>query len=130
MGHGGYLTVINDRSKPVRTYVTNFNCVFDNGQEGSNPSLFNDTEIPEKSRLPKSGKGQYIEGNKTGTCFFHEGRFTLKIEDASTGVLIGNVAFAATPELWHVSSDNTDLIDVYLNNNDDQSLIKVTLEDS
>lgn len=130
MGHGGYLTVRNDRSAAIRTYITDFNCVFDNGQEGSNPSLFNDVAIPAKSSLPRSGKGQYIEGNKTGACFFHEGRFTLKIEEASTGVLIGRVAFAATPQLWHATSDNTDLIDVYLNNNGDQSLIKVTVEDS
>lgn len=130
MGHGGYLTVNNERDQPIRTYVIDFNCVFDNGKEGSNPSLFDDVVIPASSSLPTSGKGQYIEGNKTGTCFFHEGRFTLKIEDESTHVLIGKVDFAATPEHWNVKSDNPDLIDVYVNNNDDQSLIRVTIEAS
>lgn len=129
MGYGAFMTVVNNRQQPVRIFVTDVQCMYDDGHEGSNLSLFNNVQVGAGSSLPGNGR-QYIEAKASGGCFFDDSKFTLKIEDASNASIIGHVAFTDSSENWNYSNDNEDVIDVFVNNSGSQAVIKVTIEAS
>ncbi len=103
--------------------------MFDNGDEGSDLSLFNNAKVAEESSLPPGGT-QYIEAKASGGCFLTDSTFTLKVEDSATQAIIGHVAFTDSAKNWTYTNDNEDVIDVYCNNSGDQARITVTIEAS
>lgn len=127
MGYGAFLQVVNNRAGQVLTFITDVDCMYDNGDEGSNLSLFNDAEIEAGASLP-AGSGQYIEAKASGSCFFNDSTFTIKVEDAATATIIGHVAFTDSGQNWTYDNDNQDVLDVYCNNSGDQARITVTIE--
>lgn len=127
MGYGAFLQVVNNRGGQVLVFVTDVDCMYDNGDEGSNLSLFNDAKIEAGAKLP-AGSGQYIEAKGSGSCFFTTSTFTLKVEDAGTSTIIGRVAFSDSSQNWTYDNDNPDVLDVYCNNSGAQARIVVTVE--
>lgn len=127
MGYGAFMNVVNNRSKSIHLFVTDVACMFDNGEQGSNLSLFNNTKVPGGSSLPAAGT-QYIEADATGGCFFNDSTFTVKVEDADTKTIIGHVAFTDSAENWSYKNENEDVIDVYCNNSGRQAHITLTIE--
>jgi hypothetical protein len=124
------MNVINDRSAAIQLFITDVNCMFDDGDEGSNLSLFNNALVKASSSLPESGS-QYIEAKNSGGCFGADSTFTLKVEDAENHAIIGSVAFNENLENYEVQSNsNKDVIDVNINNSGDQARITVTVEAS
>ena len=130
MGYGAYMTVKNERSGSIKLYITDVQCMYDNGKEGSNLSLFNDATVSSNQQLPSGSKGQYIEAKNSGTCALEAAEFTLKIEDASNSAIIGHVKFHDRTASWSADNDNEDVIDVLIDNSGDQGTIKVTVEKS
>jgi hypothetical protein len=127
MGYGAFLQVVNNRAGQVLTFITDVDCMYDNGDEGSNLSLFNDAKIEAGASLP-GGSGQYIEAKASGSCFFNPSTFTVKVEDAATATIIGRVAFTDSAQNWTYENDNQDVIDVFCNNSGEQAKIVVTIE--
>jgi hypothetical protein len=130
MGYGAYMTVINNRTEAIHLYITDVQCMYDDGHDGSELSLFNDAVLQPNTKLPNNDKGQYIEAKASGTCFFDNSQFTVKIEDDSNSAIIGHVAFDDNSEDWKYTNDNEDVIDVYVNNSGDQAIINITVEAS
>lgn len=127
MGYGAFMNVVNNRSAPIRLFVTDVTCMYDNGESGSNLSLFDNTTVAATSELP-GGHGEYIEVKASGSCFFESSTFTLKVEDAATATIIGHVSCRERYNNWDGSSDNADVVDLYINNSGDQAVIRVTVE--
>lgn len=127
MGYGAYMTVKNNRSGAIHLYITDVQCMYDGGDEGSDLSLFNNAVVNGGAQLP-GGSGQYIEAKASGSCFFDDSKFTVKIEDNSNEAIIGHVAFDDNAESWNYTNDNEDVIDVYVNNSGDQAIITITVE--
>jgi hypothetical protein len=128
MGYGAFMKVVNNRSDVVQTFVTDVNCMYDGGEDGSDLSLFNNAKIDAGSSVPDAQQGQYIEAKNSGGCFFESSTFTLKVEDGTNHVVIGQVVFEDSSENWNFTSSNPDVIDVYVNNSGDQAVIQVTVE--
>ena len=130
MGYGAYFNVQNNRSNPLRTFVTNVNCMYDNGSDGSNLSLFNNAVVAASSALPSSG-GQYIEVKASGSCAFESSTFNLKITDEATGAIIGEADFTESSSNWSLGTNtNPDIINVMINNSGDQAQMTVTVASS
>jgi hypothetical protein len=127
MGYGAFMNVINNRSEPILLFITDVACMYDNGDQGSNLSLFNNAKVATTSSLPPGGT-QYIEAKASGGCAFSDSTFTVKVEDSSTQTIIGHVAFDDPGQNWTYRNDNEDVIDVYCNNSGDQARITVTVE--
>lgn len=127
MGYGAYMTIQNQRSEAIRTFITEVQCMHDDGEEGSNLSLFNDARIESETQLPRTS-GQYIEAKASGTCFFKNALFNLKIQNDETHDVIGQVAFQDRSKAWHYNNENEDAIAVYVDNRFDQGVITVTVK--
>ncbi len=125
MGYGAYMVVKNDTSRPVRTLVTDVNCIFDNGEERSNISIFNDAIIAGNSSLPASGS-QYIEAKNSGTCFFEASTFKLKIMNED-GTMLSVIDFWDRTAHWNYTQDTSDWVSVFVNNTSEQGTIKITV---
>ena len=127
MGYGAYVNVVNNRTSPLLLFVTDVDCMYDNGDAGSHLNYFNDAKVPATSALPPSGT-TYIEAKGSGSCFFTDSTFTVKVEDADTRTIIGHVAFTDSNHDWDYTNDNADVIDVDCNNSGDQARIEITVE--
>jgi hypothetical protein len=127
VGYGAFMHMTNNRSKPVLIFITDVDCMYDGGDEGSNLSLFNNAQIAGGTSLPAGGD-QYIEAKASGSCAFNPSTFTVKVEDADTKTIIGHVAFSDSSQNWNYKNDNEDVIDVYCNNSGQQARIKITVE--
>jgi hypothetical protein len=128
MGYGAFMHVTNNRAKPLQLFITDVTCVYDNNDQGSDLSLFNNATVPATSQLPAAGN-QYIEARNSGDCFLVTSYFTLKVEDQSNDAIIGSVILEESGDNWDVSSNsNTDVIDVNIDNSGDQARIVVTVE--
>jgi len=125
MGYGAHMTVKNDTSRTIRTFVSDANCVYDNGQENSNLSLFNDATILGKSSLPK-GEGQYIEAKNSGGCFFEASKFTLTIMNDS-GTELSVLKFWDSTANWTCENSRKEWVSVYINNTGEQGTITITV---
>ncbi|MFP2904151.1 hypothetical protein ACLESD_03570 [Pyxidicoccus sp. 3LFB2] len=122
------MTVTNNRSTPIRLFVTDVECMYDNGDDGSNLSTFNNAVVGANASLPTSGS-QYIEAKNSGGCWGADSTFTLKIVDDNDKADIGSVGFTENNENYDTSSNtNKDVIDVYINNSGAQARITVTIE--
>lgn len=125
MGYGAYMRIVNDSSKTVTTNITNQNCMYDNGQEGSNLSFFNNLSIGPGVKEPASG-GQYIEAKGSGSCFFESSTFTLVIKGLNSSNASAN--FVDSNQNWSCSGQPSN-VNVNINNSGDQASIVVTLSD-
>ena len=76
MGYGANMTVTNRSTSIVTTGVSSQTCMYDNGDDGSNVSFFNNIAILPNSSAP-SGGSQYIEAKSSGSCAFEASSFTL-----------------------------------------------------
>ncbi|MGJ7908171.1 hypothetical protein ACOQFL_17030 [Actinopolyspora sp. H202] len=81
------------------TIIENVRCVYDNGDQGSHPDLFNNHKFAPGDRLPSWG-GQHIERDNSGDCFYGSSRFTLRL------VGFGQVKHRGTDKGWKIT-DNT-----------------------
>jgi hypothetical protein len=129
MGYGAYMKVVNNRPTPIQTFVTGVVCMYDNGDQGSNLSLWNNAVIAGSTALPTSDPGQYIEEIGSGGCAFDVSKFSIKIEDANNHAIIGQIDFTEDDNDYEVANnDNKDVLDVYLNNSSPQARIQITVE--
>jgi hypothetical protein len=64
MGQGAYLTIANATGSTITTSVTAITCFFNNGQDGSDFTPFQNRHIPPHTTLP----AQYIEARASGDC--------------------------------------------------------------
>jgi uncharacterized protein YjbI with pentapeptide repeats len=113
MGKGANMKIVNSRSDAVSVAVSGVQCMYDNGEQGSNLSRFNAT-IPANGATLPSGNPQYIEVNASGSCWFDESYFTLTFKD-STANVIGTVQIG--------ENDNS----YYTKNSPDASKFNVTV---
>lgn len=125
MGYGAYMRIFNDSSKTVTTNITNQNCMYDNGEEGSNLSLFNNLSLASGAKEPADG-GQYIEAKNSGSCFFESSAFTLAISNLNPAA--DNLNFVDSGENW-TCYGQTSNVNVSINNSGDQGWIVITLYD-
>ncbi|QGN31675.1 hypothetical protein [Microlunatus sp. Gsoil 973] len=127
MGYGAFFNVQNNRSQSLRLFVTDVQCMYDNGDQGSNLSLFNNAVVSGKSALPASGT-QYIEVKASGGCFFQTSTFHLKVTDDANGAIIGEADFLEDDNNWNLDKNtNPDVINVMINNSGDQARMTVTV---
>jgi hypothetical protein len=130
MGYGAYFNVRNNRAQALRLFVTDVNCMYDNGAEGSNLSLFNNAVVGSQASLPTSGS-QYIEVKASGGCFFQDSTFHLKVTDDNNSAIIGEADFRETDNNWYLDKNtNPDVINVMINNSGDQAQMTVTVATS
>jgi len=130
MGYGAFMNVVNNRSEALRLYVTNVQCMYDNGDQGSNLSLFNNAVVNGGAALPASGT-QYIEVKASGGCFFETSTFNLKVTDDSDKAIIGEADLLENDNNWYLDKNtNEDVINVMINNSGDQARITVTVASS
>jgi hypothetical protein len=129
MGQGAYMTVENQKKTAIKLFINNVNCMYDNGQQGSNLQTFNSVTVEAESSLPAKGQqGQYIEDVDSGACAFETATFTLVVVDTSNNSTLGTVAFSEGSSEYSGVSSNVDLIQVYTSNNSgSQSVINVTV---
>lgn len=128
MGYGAYMKVVNNRTAPLLLFVTDVDCMYDNGEDGSHLDWFNNAKVAAGGSVPADGGTTYIEAKGSGSCFFDDSTFTIKIEDADHQTIIGRVAFTDSSEHWNYKNDNEDVIDVDCNNSGDQAHITITVE--
>ncbi|MFP3615002.1 hypothetical protein ACOCG7_09465 [Paraburkholderia sp. DD10] len=127
MGYGAFMSVTNNRSTAIKTFVTDVNCMYENGGDGSHLEYFDNLLIGADSRYPGSGR-IYIEAKNSGSCFFESANFKLKVTDDANGVIIGTVSFADSSANWTVASNtNPDVINVNIDNSGSQATITVTV---
>jgi hypothetical protein len=130
MGYGAYFNVTNNRPEAIRLFVSDVNCMYDNGAEGSNLSLFNNAVVAGQTALPASG-GQYIEVKASGSCALEYSTFQLKVTDDSNGAIIGEADFKEGSNSWSLADNsNPDIINVMINNSGDQARMAVTVASS
>ena len=131
MGYGAFMKVTNNRDEAMKTYVTDVNCMYQNGGDGSHLEYFNDRTIQANSSYPTSGHGEYIEAKNSGSCFFESARFKIKITNPDTGVNFGTLSFSDSSSNWNLT-DNTNEDSIYVNidNSGDQAVIAITLASS
>ncbi len=127
MGYGAFLNVHNNREQALRLFVTDVNCMYDNGDEGSNVSLFNNAVVGSQGSLPATGS-QYIEVKASGGCFFQDSTFHLKVTDDANSAIIGEADFRESDNNWYLDKNtNPDVINVMINNSADQARMAVTV---
>lgn len=100
MGYGAYVTINNPSSQTFTTQVSNVSCMYDDGDQGSNPS-----ELGGQTILANSSFGpQYVEAKASGGCFFDASTFNISFIDGS-GNLIATVACVEKGGIWAAGSD-------------------------
>lgn len=87
MGFGAYMVVANQDDRDHQLTVNNINCMYDNGDEGSNLQVWNNVTIKAGSNIPATGK-QYIEVKASGSCAFETSSFTLNIDDITSVTIL------------------------------------------
>jgi len=130
MGYGCYMEITNNRTTAVTTYVNSVQCMYQDGQEGSNLQYFNNLTVQPKTTYPSSGQGVYIEAKNSGTCLFQSADFTIKVCD-SNNAIIGNLSFSDSTASWKLADNtNPDQMNVNINNSGTQGHITNTVASS
>ena len=78
MGYGAYMNIVNTTDQPVTTTVGDMNCMYDDGDEGSNIQAWANVTIPPKGESP-GGQGQYVEAKGSGSCAFESSWFEILV---------------------------------------------------
>ncbi|MGJ7908172.1 hypothetical protein ACOQFL_17035 [Actinopolyspora sp. H202] len=97
-GYGSKMYVQNLSETAKVAVVEKVQCMYDDGEQGSNLSLFNGRYQP-GDRIPNQG-GQYIEQKNSGSCFFESSYFTLRV------IGVGSVDFKGTNSGWSVENNS------------------------
>ena len=119
------MSIQNNRPETILTSITNTKCMLDNGEHGSNLSLFN-AVMPPRTTLPGGGP-QYIEVDTSFPCAMEVSTFNLVIED-DHHMPIGEADFEESDEKYSLSrNSNPALIGVTVDNNGSQAHISVTV---
>lgn len=119
------MTIVNNSSKTVTTSISSQNCMYDNGDDGSNLSFFNNLTITASTTQPSSGQGQYIEAKASGSCDFEDSTFALVVSGLDTSD--DTLNFTDSDESWSCSGQ-PDNIEVFITNGE-QASISITLAD-
>lgn len=80
MGFGARMVVVNNDTKSHKLTISNINCMYDNGDEGSNLQVWNNVTIAPFTSIPTIGT-QYIEVKASGSCAFQTSTFTVNIDN-------------------------------------------------
>jgi hypothetical protein len=85
MGKGMYMVALNLDSATHSSKITNRNCVYADGQDGSWLSKFN-AQYPPMGSVPALGTPPiYVEANGSGGCAFEQSRFTFNFDGGGNG---------------------------------------------
>jgi uncharacterized protein YjbI with pentapeptide repeats len=121
MGKGANMKIANNRSDAVSVAVSSVQCMYDNGDQGSNLSRFNATIAGGGATLP-SGNPQYIEVNASGSCWFDESYFTLTFKDPA-GNVIGTVQIGENDNSYYTkNTPDTSKFNVTVTSGDQYSI--------
>lgn len=83
MGKGVYMSVLNLDSVSHITTISDVNCMYSNGDEGSELNIFNNTIAP-FGAIPSLSQGtSYIESKGSGICAFEDSQFQLNFDGSS-----------------------------------------------
>ncbi|MGW4562211.1 hypothetical protein ACWEN3_07270 [Streptomyces sp. NPDC004561] len=124
MGNSANMKVVNVSQLLLQTFITNVECMYDNGEYGSDLSAFNDTNIGPGTTYP-SPTGQFIETKNSGSCFGVTSTFDLLINNLNTNQEIGQVAFQEN-DGWSYKCTNPSVIHVDISG--DPTMISVTVQ--
>jgi hypothetical protein len=125
MGYGAYMKIVNNSSSQVTTYIVQEQCMYDNGDQGSNLSFFRNLTIQPSTVQPSTpDQGQYIEAQNSGSCFFESSSFTLMLQ--GLGILQDNLNFNDSGKNWSCTGQPS-YINVDINNSADTGTIVITL---
>lgn len=99
MGKGAYVTIQNESTQALTLSYSNLNCMFQNGDEGSNFGPISGAVKPGASR--PAGGAQYIEAKASGSCAFETSTFNMNIQ-CPGGTLTLN--FSESGNTWRVDN--------------------------
>jgi len=98
MGKGLYLSIQNDTASVIDVSYSDFNCVYQNGDEGS------DFGPIQGSLEPGKGFGrQYIEAKASGGCFFETSTFHMNLKIDNVAIAVG---FFEKSSTWSVNGES------------------------
>ncbi len=124
MGYVSIMTLTNDRSEALRTFIDDVQCMYEHGQYGSRLDIFDNAVIQPRSAFP--AKGANIQAKASGACNSMTSHFDLKVTRESDGVTLGTLHFWDSNQAWGVSNNtNKDLLHVNIDNAGDQGIIEI-----
>lgn len=97
MGTAAYLQVVNKTTAPVNVNVYQIECMYDNGENGSNLQVFN-TQVAAGANLPYSP--QFIETDAGLGCIVKASAFTMGFGE------IGYVTLQCERDLYSPTSNS------------------------
>lgn len=80
MGYGAFVTITNETSQPVNISIPAQSCMYDNGEENSWLSYFNNITTQPGINYPDTPNGVYIEASGLGSCGSQPSTFTMGVE--------------------------------------------------
>jgi hypothetical protein len=125
MGFGAFMWVHNVRNDDVLLLISDVECMYDNGSEGSNLEAFNDVIVGAKQYVPSGSGSQYIEAKNSGGCWGVTSKFTLKAYKNSDMSAIGHINFTEGGGAY--KSDTSGDMSVDIDNSAAQARIHVTV---
>lgn len=123
MGKGLWLSIHNDTASAVDVSYSNFNCVYQNGDEGS------DFRPIQGSLAPgQNFNKQYIEAKASGGCFFKVSTFNMSLK---VGTVVLAVKFSESSNAWSVNGESfaagDSLVDISMRSGDqDECIVTVS----
>jgi hypothetical protein len=98
MGKGLFLSIHNDTTGPIDVSYSNFNCVYQNGDSGS------DFRPIQGSLAPGNSFGrQYLEAKASGGCAFETSTFTMNLKANHTDL---SIHFSESSQTWSVNGSS------------------------
>lgn len=119
MGYGAFVTVTNETSQAVLLTISNVYCMYDNGEEGSWLSYFNNLTLQAGATYPNTPNGVYIEVKDGDYCTIHTSTFNMQIGE------IGAIAFSERHDGY--SSSPPTGVTVTIDNSGAQAKIAITI---
>lgn len=120
MGYGSFLTINNQASVPVKSFVQQQTCMYDKGHSGSNLDYFNDLTISAGGSTPR----KYIEAKASGDCAFSNSSFTIRIMKGDSHF---DMKFTDVSNHHWTTPDGCSWIQVYVNNSGKQGDLAITI---
>jgi hypothetical protein len=120
MGYGAYMSIVNQSANPVTVFVGTQTCMYDNGDDGSELSLFNNVTVPAGEQFPVNGSGIYIEAKSSGECGLQPSKFGLSF---SVGAAF---TFTESDSNWS-TIDHSNLVSVEINNEQAHATIEIAI---
>ena len=131
MGDGAYLNVVNNREQALRLYVTNVECMYDNGAEGPTCRCSTTQSSPPAARCRPAARST-SRRRPAAPVPSPTPTFNLKITSNSTRRrrIIGEADFVESSKSWDLDKNtNEDVIRMssLINNSGDQASITVRI---